>query len=117
MLTDPHGPEVLLLASCGLLYYTLCISDVYAAVYTHAFAHMISCKQGTLAWHVLITHLLILRLMATHVVTCSQAAYDKVSADAVESKVTFDSQLAQAGLDQGTWGGGVQGMKPLDRVA
>ncbi len=55
--------------------------------------------------------------MATHVVTCSQAAYDKVSADAVESKVTFDSQLAQAGLDQGTWGGGVRGMKPLDRVA
>ena len=55
--------------------------------------------------------------MATHVVTCSQAAYDKVSADAVESKVTFDSQLAQAGLDQGTWGVSVRGMKQLDRVA
>ena len=41
--------------------------------------------------------------MAKHA-TCVQAAYDKVSADAVESQVTFDSQLAQAGLDQGAWG-------------
>ena len=48
-------------------------------------------------------YLVILRLMAKHA-TCVQAAYDKVSADAVESQVTFDSQLAQAGLDQGAWG-------------
>jgi hypothetical protein len=31
----------------------------------------------------------------------SQAAYDKVSADAAENKVMFDSQLAKAELDAG----------------